>query len=102
MTDYQLLTALEAPQCTYIIVIENLKCLWFIILYKKRESCVLGNTTEEGSSFSINVSFLYPVTPEYTGGSLPYCVVKYQKKIMSDNSTKGRYQFSFMSPSSSC
>jgi hypothetical protein len=42
---------------------------------------MLDNTTEEGNSFSINASFLYPVTPEHTGGSLPHCVVKHQKKV---------------------
>jgi len=68
--------------------------MWFIILCKKRESCVLDNTTEEGNSFSIDVPFLYPVTPEHTRGGLTYYLGKYQKKIMSDNSTKGRYQFS--------
>jgi hypothetical protein len=43
---------------------------------------LLDNTKEEGNLFRINVLFLYPVTAEYTGGSLPYCVVKHQKKIM--------------------
>jgi hypothetical protein len=54
---------------------------------------MLGNTTEEDNSLSMNVLFLHPVTPEHKGGSLPYCVVKHQKKIVSDNGTKGRYQF---------
>jgi len=58
-------TTLEEPQLTYLIITESFKCIWCVIMYKKRESCLLGNTTEEGISFSIHVSFLYLVTPEH-------------------------------------
>jgi len=85
-----------------MIVTENFALHTVCDSVQESESCVLGNTTEEGISFSINVSFLYPVTPEHAGGRLPYCVVKHEKKIVPDNGTKGRYQFSFMSLSSSC